>query len=57
MAPRFGGCSEHTFKGIMNDKIILAGGSGFLGGALASYFTALKWKVVVLTRHPAEAGC
>jgi hypothetical protein len=32
--------------------MILAGGSGFLGGALAKYFTALKWEVVVLTRHP-----
>jgi uncharacterized protein len=31
-------------------KMILAGGSGFLGQALAQYFTALGWEVVVLTR-------
>lgn len=36
----------------MNKRIILAGGSGFLGVALAKHFTALKWEVVVLTRHP-----
>ena len=33
-------------------KIILAGGSGFLGGALAKHFFALGWEVVVLTRSP-----
>ena len=33
-------------------KIILAGGSGFLGGALAKHFRALCWEVVVLTRSP-----
>jgi len=32
-------------------KLILAGGSGFLGQALAKYFSALDWEVVVLTRH------
>lgn len=36
----------------MKKKIILAGGSGFLGQALARYFSALKWDVVVLTRQP-----
>ena len=36
----------------MNKKIILAGGTGFLGGALAKHFTALQWEVVVLTRQP-----
>jgi len=36
-------------------KIILAGGSGFLGRALAKHFHALGWEVVVLTRH-ADAG-
>ena len=36
----------------MNKRIILAGGSGFLGGELAKHFTALKWNVVVLTRQP-----
>jgi len=34
------------------NKIILAGGSGFLGGALARHFSALNWEVVVLTRQP-----
>src|SRR5262245_45881771 len=36
----------------MNKRIILAGGSGFLGGALAKHFRALGWLVVVLTRSP-----
>lgn len=33
-------------------RIILAGGSGFLGGVLAGYFAARGWEVVVLTRSP-----
>ena len=33
-------------------KLILAGGSGFLGGELAKHFTALGWEVVILTRSP-----
>ena len=33
-------------------KIILAGGSGFLGGELAKHFSALGWCVVVLARLP-----
>ncbi len=33
-------------------KIILAGGSGFLGGELAKHFAALGWEVVILTRTP-----
>lgn len=32
------------------NKIILAGGSGFLGSELAKHFKALGWEVVVLTR-------
>lgn len=32
-------------------KIILAGGSGFLGRALAAHLTALGYKVVILSRH------
>jgi len=32
-------------------RIILAGGSGFLGGVLAKYFCALGWEVIVLTRR------
>jgi uncharacterized protein (TIGR01777 family) len=34
------------------NKIILAGGSGFLGGELAKHFTTLGWEIVVLTRTP-----
>ena len=34
----------------MKQRIILAGGSGFLGGALAKHFAALGWEVVILTR-------
>jgi len=33
-------------------RIILAGGSGFLGGELAKHFTRLGWQVVILTRAP-----
>lgn len=33
-------------------RIILAGGSGFLGGELAKHFSALGWEVVILTRTP-----
>lgn len=32
-------------------KLILAGGSGFLGKALTRHFAALDWEVVVLTRR------
>jgi uncharacterized protein (TIGR01777 family) len=34
------------------EQIILAGGSGFLGGELAKHFTALGRNVVILTRSP-----
>lgn len=34
------------------NKIILAGGSGFLGTELAAHFKALGWEVVILTRAP-----
>jgi uncharacterized protein (TIGR01777 family) len=34
------------------NKIILAGGSGFLGGELAKHFGKLGWEVVILTRTP-----
>jgi len=37
-------------------RMILAGGSGFLGGALAKHFRTLGWEIVVLTRHPHERG-
>lgn len=33
-------------------RIVLAGGSGFLGQALAKHFQALGWEVVVVTRNP-----
>ena len=32
--------------------LVLAGGSGFLGGVLAEYFGAKGWEIVVLTRRP-----
>ena len=41
----------------MNPKrIILAGGSGFLGQALTKHFTARGCDVIVLTRHPTKAN-
>jgi uncharacterized protein (TIGR01777 family) len=36
------------------NKIVLAGGSGFLGGELAAYFLNKNWEVVILTRHPGQ---
>jgi uncharacterized protein (TIGR01777 family) len=33
-------------------RLILPGGSGFLGQTLAQYFGALGWEVIILTRHP-----
>ena len=36
----------------MKNKILLAGGSGFLGGVLADYFAAKGREVVILTRNP-----
>ncbi len=36
----------------MKTKIILAGGSGFLGQVLADYFAAKGMEVIVLTRNP-----
>ena len=38
----------------MKTKIILAGGSGFLGNVLANYFAARGMKVVILTRRPTQ---
>jgi uncharacterized protein (TIGR01777 family) len=40
----------------MKARIILAGGSGFLGRALAEHFLKAGWDVVILTRHPGNAG-
>jgi uncharacterized protein len=36
----------------MNSKIILAGGSGFLGSVLADYFARRGAEIVILTRSP-----
>jgi uncharacterized protein len=36
----------------MNSKIVLAGGSGFLGQVLAEFFAAKGMEVVILTRNP-----
>src|SRR5262245_43874719 len=36
----------------MNKRIILAGGSGFLGGALAGELLTRNYEVIVLTRSP-----
>jgi len=38
----------------MKTKIILAGGTGFLGNALANFFTAKDIEVVILTRTPKQ---
>lgn len=35
-------------------RIVIAGGSGFLGNSLAMYLTSLGWSVVVLTRSPSR---
>ncbi|HEX4342631.1 MAG TPA: NAD-dependent epimerase/dehydratase family protein, partial [Verrucomicrobiae bacterium] len=35
-------------------RVILAGGSGFLGNALATYFNEVPSRVTILTRHPRE---
>ncbi len=37
---------------MIKPRLILAGGSGFLGQALAKHFQALGWEVVVFTRSP-----
>ena len=36
----------------MNRRVVLAGGSGFLGQLLAAYLQPRGWEPVVLTRHP-----
>lgn len=37
-------------------RIVLAGGSGFLGQALASFFHERGFEVIVLTRCPKQAS-
>jgi uncharacterized protein (TIGR01777 family) len=39
-----------------SERIILAGGSGFLGRALAAHFEKAHREVVILTRNPKPAG-
>lgn len=41
---------------MVKPKLILAGGSGFLGKELTRHFDALGWDVVVFTRRPSQAG-
>jgi uncharacterized protein (TIGR01777 family) len=36
----------------MKPRLVLAGGSGFLGHVLSEYFCERGWEVVVLTRYP-----
>lgn len=36
----------------MSRRIVIAGGTGFLGGVLAKHFTAQHWDVLVLARQP-----
>jgi len=40
----------------MNEKIILAGGSGFLGQALGTYLQERGFEIIVLTRLPRQAA-
>lgn len=40
----------------MNSKIVLAGGSGFLGRMLQKHFAAEGWEVVILSRKTAPVG-
>jgi uncharacterized protein len=37
-------------------RIVIAGGSGFLGQALAVHFLKAQWDVVILTRSPGQTG-
>lgn len=43
-----------TTRGVK--RIILAGGSGYLGRALSAYFLSARWDVVILTRSPGQPG-
>ena len=40
----------------MSKRIILAGGSGFLGGVLARYLRRAGYDIVVLTRSPKQVA-
>ena len=37
-------------------RIVIAGGSGFLGQALAHHFLNGGWDVVILSRSPGQSG-
>src|SRR5262245_12953693 len=37
-------------------RIVIAGGSGFLGLSLAGHLTEQGWSVVILSRHPTRGG-
>jgi len=37
-------------------RIVIAGGSGFLGQALATHFLKAEWEPVILTRVPGQTG-
>lgn len=37
-------------------RIVIAGGSGFLGQALAGHFMTAEWDVLILTRSPGQSG-
>ena len=38
----------------MQSKLVIAGGTGFLGSALEKYFLAQNWQVDILTRNPTK---
>ena len=38
----------------MQSKLVIAGGTGFLGSALEKYFLAQNWQVDTLTRNPTK---
>jgi uncharacterized protein (TIGR01777 family) len=40
----------------MKKRLILAGGTGYLGCTLARFFTQWGWEVVILTRRPARTS-
>src|SRR5919206_132833 len=50
------GDSPHPKGNNLKQRIILAGGAGFLGTALAKRFVALGNEVLVLTRTPKVRG-
>src|ERR1700760_1761394 len=38
------------------DKIVLAGGNGYLGRVLAEYYKGIAKEVIILSRHPQPAN-